>query len=128
MFARHDVTQIFMNEVDASGQCSRSGLSVALLSTTVDDPVLSSSMVVEAPDPVMVQTDRTLMQTFNDPVLLGRNFVFLSIEMQRRLQEAGMDTAPSHICLARGAGRPERFAVGGWVDKLPAPRLRAVLR
>lgn len=125
VFARHDVTQIFMNEVDASGQCSRLGLSVALLSTTVDDPILSSSMVVETPNSGMVQTGQTLMQTFDDPLILGRNFVFLSSEMQRRLQEAGMDTAANHICLARGAGRPERFAVGGWVDKLPAPRLRA---
>jgi putative ABC transport system ATP-binding protein len=125
VFARHDVTQIFMNEVGASGQCSRSGLSIALLSTTINDPVLASSIVIETPDPITVQTGRTLTQTFKDPLLLGRSFVFLSIEMQRRLQEAGMDTAPSHICLARGAGQPERFAVGGWVDKLPAPRLRA---
>lgn len=124
-FARHDVTQIFMNEVDASGQCSRSGLSVALLSTRLNDPVLSSSTVVGTPDPVMVSTGRTLAQTFADPLLTGRSFVFLSTDMQLRLQEAGMDAAPRYVCLARGAGRPERFAVGGWVDKLPAPRLRA---
>lgn len=124
-FARHDVTQIFMNEVDASGQCSKSGLSVDLLSTTVDDPVLASSTVVVTPDPATVPTGRTLAQSFADPLLSGRNMVFLSMEMQLRLQEAGMDAAPHYVCLARGAGQPERFAVGGVVDKLPAPRLRA---
>ena len=124
-FARHDVTQVFISEVDESGDCSRTGLDVALLSTAVDDPILASSTVFGTPNPVMVQADRTLTQTFADPLVVGKSYVFLSSEMLRRMQEAGMDAKPSYVCLARGAGEPERFAVGGWVDKLPAPRLRA---
>lgn len=124
-FARHDVTQVFISEANQSGECSRTGLDIALLSTAVDDPILASSTVLGTPNPNIVQTGRTLAQTFADPLIVGKSYVFISSEMLRRMEEEGMQATQGYICLARGAGEPERFAVGGWVDELPAPRLRA---
>jgi len=124
-FARHDVTQVFLNPVDANSQCSRQSLGVALLSTVRDDPVLESSRVLSAPDAMLVRPGATLADTFADPLVQGRNFVFLSADMVERMAAAGMDPAPNHVCIARGGGAPQRFGVGGIVDRLPAPRLRA---